>query len=105
MQPLAARYFLQEKRSDGKPLDPVARFHLSNGAAVHELHALADISANGLKNAFGVMVNYLYDIPKVESQHEAFVHTGDVIASKSVAQLANAKIPAQMQRIVEKEES
>ncbi|MCJ8307496.1 MAG: malonyl-CoA decarboxylase [Rhizobiaceae bacterium] len=105
LRSLAAKYLLTAKRQDGLPLDPVARFHLSNGAAVHELHALADISANGLKNAFGVMVNYLYDIPKVESQHEAFVHTGDVIASKSVAQLANAKIPAPMQRIVEKEES
>lgn len=105
LRSLAAKYLLTAKRDDGLPLDPVARFHLSNGASVHELHALADISANGLKNAFGLMVNYLYDIPKVENQHETFVQSGEVIASKSVSQLANAKIPAPLRRAPEKEVS
>ena len=105
LRSLAAKYLLAAKRDDGLPLDPVARFHLSNGASVHELHALADISANGLKNSFGVMVNYLYDIPKVESQHETFVQSGEVIASKSVSQLAQAKIPAPLRRALEKEDS
>ncbi|MEP0941514.1 MAG: malonyl-CoA decarboxylase [Rhizobiaceae bacterium] len=98
LRSLAAQYLVQTKRDDGLPLDPVARFHLSNGASVHDLHALADISTNGLKNSFGVMVNYLYDIPKVESQHEAFAQNGEVIASKTVSQLAHAKIPAPLRR-------
>ena len=103
LRSLAARYLLLAKRNDDLPLDPVARFHLSNGASVHELHAMADTSENGMKNSFGVMVNYLYDIPKVEGQHETFAQTGEVIASKSVTQLANARIPPSLRRTKQKE--
>ena len=103
LRALAAQYLVRAKREDGLPLDPVARFHLSNGAAVHELHALADTSQNGLKNSFGVMVNYHYDTGRVESRHEAFAQSGKVAASKSVAQLTKAKLPADLRQVAEKE--
>jgi malonyl-CoA decarboxylase len=103
LRALAARYLLGAKREDGLPLDPVARFHLSNGASVLDIHTLADTSPNGLKNSFGLMVNYHYDMGKVESQHEAFAQSGDVASSKSVTQLAKAKLPADLRHVVEKE--
>jgi len=85
---LCARYLTMEKRGDGMPLDPVARFHLGNGAMLHAVHAGADTSKNGLKQSSGVMVNYLYDLRYVEASHEAFVADGVVNAADSVHSLA-----------------
>ncbi|MGI9364969.1 MAG: malonyl-CoA decarboxylase [Rhizobiaceae bacterium] len=101
LRTLAARYLTESKRADGLPVDPVARFHLSNGAAIHDIHALADTSQNGLKSSYGVMVNYHYDRGKVESRHESFVQDGTVAASKPVRQLAQARIPEDAMRIAE----
>jgi malonyl-CoA decarboxylase len=67
--------------------DPVAHFHLSNGASLHQLNWAADLSRKGLSQSAGLMVNYLYDLRHVEEQHEAF-SLGQVIRSKSVAKLA-----------------
>ena len=77
---LASHYLVEMKRDDGLPLDPVTRFHLGNGAMVHDVHAMADISPNGLFQSSSVMVNYLYDLSRVEQNHEEFV------ADKTVAQ-------------------
>jgi malonyl-CoA decarboxylase len=88
---LAARYLASEKRKDGFPVDPVARFHLSNGALIHDLHAGADTSANGLKQSCGVMANYLYDLRKVETNHEDFVRKGVINASRKMETLAKQK--------------
>lgn len=66
--------------------DPVARFHLDNGARLERLNTLADLSSKGGKQSFGMMVNYLYDLDKVESHHEKFVH-GEVAQSRAVALL------------------
>lgn len=88
LKSLAAQYLLEEKRPDGQPIDPVARFHLRNGASVHALHAGADISANGIKNSFGVMVNYAYELPYVAGRHEDYVREHKIVASKDVANLA-----------------
>lgn len=66
--------------------DPVARFHLDNGARLERLNTLADLSAKGVKQSFGLMVNYLYDLDKVESHHEKFVH-GEVAQSRAIASL------------------
>lgn len=88
LRQLAARYLTHAKRSDGKPLDPVARFHLGNGAALHAVHARADRSTNGVARALGVMVNYLYDLGAVERNHEAFAGTGAVATSRTVRELA-----------------
>lgn len=89
---LAARYLLLAKRTDGAPLDPVARFHLGNGAEAFGLHARADTSPNGLAQSSGVMVNYLYDLSKTETQHEDFVLQNVVAASPSVTALSTAAL-------------
>lgn len=66
----AARYLAQEMQ-DGKPLDAVARFHLGNGARVERLNWAADPSAKGLKQSYGLMVNYLYDLKKLDRNRAA----------------------------------
>src|SRR4029077_10373131 len=65
----AARYLGQEKQ-DNKPLGPVARFHLGNGARVERLNWAADPSPKGLKQSYGLMVNYLYDLKRLD-KHRA----------------------------------
>jgi malonyl-CoA decarboxylase len=66
--------------------DPVARFHLDNGARLERLNALGDLSAKGVKQGFGLMVNYLYDLDKVEAHHEKFTQ-GEVAQSRALAAL------------------
>ncbi|MGC3937420.1 malonyl-CoA decarboxylase [Roseobacter sp. EG26] len=86
----AAYYLLQVKRSDGRPRDPVARFHLGNGALVHDVHAAADLSANGMTQSSGAMVNYLYDLPRVAEYHEGYATEHSIAASVEVQTLAAA---------------
>ncbi|MFO1231512.1 MAG: malonyl-CoA decarboxylase [Alicycliphilus sp.] len=69
LQQWAARYLARELQ-DGKPLDPVARFHLGNGARVERLNWAADPSAKGLKQSFGLMVNYLYDLKRIDKHRD-----------------------------------
>lgn len=81
---LAAAYYLKAKTTSGEPVDPVARFHLGNGARLERLNWVADTSAKGLREAHGLMVNYLYDRHSIESNHEAYVNAGAVVASDAV---------------------
>jgi malonyl-CoA decarboxylase len=83
----AARYLLEAKAEDGAPLDPVARFHLGNGAEVHEIHAGADLSPKGRQQSCGAMVNYLYDPARVEQNHEAFATHQTIAAARGVKAL------------------
>lgn len=83
----AAHYFLRATGADGRPLDPVARFHLGNGARLERLNIAGDLSPNGIKQSNGLMVNYLYDLSKVDQNHEAFVEKGEVIASSTVRRI------------------
>ncbi len=83
---LIARYLVEEKESD-RPLDPVARFHLGNGARLERVNWLADVSARGLKQSAGMMVNYLYEIADIEPNHEAFAREGRVALSNGVKRL------------------
>jgi len=92
-QALAAHYLLEAKRPDGMPFDPVARFHLGNGALVHAVHAEADISPNGRKQSNGTMVNYLYDLSQISQNHEQFVGEKTVVASAAVKALSAAVTP------------
>lgn len=87
LMPLAAEYFLAAKTAGGKPVDPVARFHLGNGARLERINWLGDKSAKGLRQSHGIMVNYLYDLNDIESNHEAYVNEGRIAASKSVRSL------------------
>jgi malonyl-CoA decarboxylase len=84
----AAWYFLHAKNGRGFPADPVARFHLGNGARLEKIHFLADTSDNGLRQSYGVMVNYLYDLDDIEKNHEAFAENRAVVTSSAVRKLA-----------------
>ena len=90
LRSLAAHYLINEKLNNNLPLDPVARFHLGNGAIVQNVHANADNSDNGKLQSLGCMVNYLYDLEQVTKNHEEFVSEGRVMASKEIGNLAKA---------------
>jgi malonyl-CoA decarboxylase len=82
--PAAAHYFLKAKDNAGRPVDPVARFHLGNGARLERLNFLGDVSQNGLRQAHGLMVNYLYDLGQIEKNHEALAEKGRIAAADAV---------------------
>ena len=84
---LAARYLLEAKDGGGAPRDPVARFHLGNGARLHAIHAEADPSERGVRQSGGTMVNYLYDLPRVAENHARFAETGAIAAAREVTAL------------------
>jgi malonyl-CoA decarboxylase len=84
---LAARYLLEERSARGRALDPVAHFHLSNGARVERLNWMGDVSPRGMAQSAGIMVNYLYDIRRIEENHEAYRGRGRVVASSAVRSL------------------
>lgn len=84
---LAAHYFLVARSSDQRPVDPVARFHLGNGARLERINWLADESEKGLREAHGMMVNYSYDLADIEKNHEAFAQDGTVAATRAVRSL------------------
>jgi malonyl-CoA decarboxylase len=97
LQQLAALYLTEAKHKSGLPLDSVARFHLGNGARLEAIHTGADLSPSGQRQSYGVMVNYVYDLPEIEANHFAFNELGNVARSKAVqalvdeAHAANAK--------------
>jgi malonyl-CoA decarboxylase len=91
--PAAAYYFLKAKDPKGRPLDPVARFHLGNGARLERLNALGDVSPKGLKESHGLMVNYLYALDEIEANHEGFAERGAVAASAPVRRALRADLP------------
>jgi malonyl-CoA decarboxylase len=85
---LCAHYLTRVQRNDERPDDPVARFHLRNGARLERINWSADVSARGLMNSAGIMVNYLYELDEVERNHEAYVNEGRITASRRVEALA-----------------
>lgn len=89
LRQLAARYLVTAKGRGNQPLDPVARFHLGNGAYLEAVHANADLSPNGQKQAYGVMVNYLYDLSDIEANLFALTELGTIATSKSVQALVD----------------
>lgn len=93
MMTLAGHYLLNAKRSDDRPLDPVARFHLGNGARLERVNWMGDPSPNGLRQSGGIMVNYLYKLDELERNHEAYVNRKHVIAARRVEQLAKGGVP------------
>ena len=84
---LCARYLLLEKRGT-RALDPVAHFHLSNGARLERINILADTSEKGVKESATLMVNYLYDPARIEEYHEDYAGEGKRNASTAVRRLA-----------------
>ena len=84
---LAARYLL-DARKGGRAHDPVAHFHLSNGARVERLNWLADGSEKGLRQSAGMMVNYLYRLDDIAANHEAYSGEGRIVADTEIANAA-----------------
>ncbi len=83
---LCAHYLLKVK-TGLMPRDSVARFHLGNGAQLHGLHGAADLSAKGREQSAGIMVNYLYDLPKIEENHEAYFDQGKISVARTISRL------------------
>ena len=82
-----AKYYLDEKDGGNEPLDPVARFHLKNGAILDRINPLADTSEKGLQQSFGLMVNYVYDLARVEENHETYMKNHQVVCNPRVKKL------------------
>lgn len=87
---LAAEYLINARRPDAQPMDPVARFHLGNGASLSEIIPAADLSKKGLSQSAGVMVSYLYDLDAVGRNHEAYAHERVVTTSREVENLVGS---------------
>jgi malonyl-CoA decarboxylase len=84
---MAAQYLYRARSSSGSVIDPVARFHLGNGARLERINVGGNMSARGLRESHGVMVNYRYDLGDIEANHEAFATRNTVVASSSVRKL------------------
>jgi malonyl-CoA decarboxylase len=86
LQRLLATYLTASNGGKG-PDDPVARFHLGNGARLERLHWAANLSPRGIGESLGMMVNYLYEPRTIEDNHEQFVAAGRVARSSEVDDL------------------
>jgi malonyl-CoA decarboxylase len=87
---LCATYLTERSGQKGVD-DPVARFHLGNGARLETVNWLGNLAPRGIKESYGIMVNYLYDPETIEANHEAFVHDGTVARSPAVDALLSSE--------------
>ena len=92
---LAGRYLVREKAEDGRPVDPVARFHMGNGARLARINWLVDTSAKGLAESHGLMVNHRYLADEIEANHAAFAKHGAVAVSSTVRRLLRPRHSAE----------
>ena len=81
---LVAHYIVNEKNKQGLPINDVSRFHLGNGAIVEDIIINANISEQGFKRSYGVMVNYLYELKNIEKNHEDYMNNNKVIVSDKI---------------------
>jgi len=84
----AANYFLHARGKGRTPFDPVARFHLGNGARLERINLLGDVSERGIAQALGLMVNYRYDLGEIEQNHEAYAEHRTIVAAPAIRKLA-----------------
>ena len=80
-------------RPDGSPIDPVARFHLGNGALLDRINPQANLTPTGLERSAGMMVNYRYDLDRIEEHHEAYATQRTVQTSSTVRDQFAASAP------------
>ncbi|KTE19845.1 hypothetical protein ATE67_14570 [Sphingopyxis sp. H050] len=83
----AARYLLEEKSRSGEVADPVGRFHLGNGARLEAVH-FCEGEPSSLASSANIMVNYVYELSKLEQNHLALLGRGEVASSSAVRALA-----------------
>ena len=76
--------YLTRPASPGNRIDPVARFHIGNGARLERINWLANTEFHAIQESFGIMVNYLYDHDSIENNHEAFMRGGTIVRSPDV---------------------
>ena len=88
LKQITAHYLVEAKGKNRRPIDPVAKFHLGNGAIIHQINIDADLSEKGLLQSKGVMVNYLYDLSKISQNVELFSKEGDISASTAIKALS-----------------
>lgn len=88
---LGAYFLLRAQGKNGQPLDPVARFHLGNGAVLERINWLGDVSVKGLRQSAGLLVNYRYDLKRIVDNHEAFQNQGRIVCSRAVQRLLQVK--------------
>jgi malonyl-CoA decarboxylase len=88
---LAAYYFLVARTKRGRPIDPVARFHLGNGARLERINAMADLSEKAIAQSAGIMVNYQYVLADIEKNHETYAEVGAVVASAAVKRMLRSE--------------
>ncbi len=94
LKPLVAQYLISGQGV--KLTDPVARFHLGNGATLERVNANADMSPRGQKQSFGFMVNYLYEMDDIVGNHERLMETGQIAISKDVQHLLKKDMQHQL---------
>ena len=88
LKQITAHYLVEAKGKNRRPIDPVAKFHLGNGAIIHQINIDADLSEKGLLQSKGVMVNYLYDLSKISQNVELFSKEGDISANTTIKALS-----------------
>ena len=88
LKQITAHYLVEAKGKNRRPIDPVAKFHLGNGAIIHQINIDADLSEKGLLQSKGVMVNYLYDLSKISQNVEFFSKEGEISANTTIKSLS-----------------
>ncbi|MBT8239803.1 MAG: malonyl-CoA decarboxylase family protein, partial [Acidimicrobiia bacterium] len=94
---LAAEFIARERRTSSDPnilteraVDPVAHFHLSNGAQLDRINWWANRTPTGWARSFGMMVNYRYDPDKIEERHDEYAATGNAPLSDEVKKILDS---------------
>ena len=88
LKQITAYYLVEAKGKNRRPIDPVAKFHLGNGAIIYQINIDADLSEKGLLQSKGVMVNYLYDLSKISQNVELFSKEGEISANTTIKSLS-----------------
>ena len=88
LKQITAHYLVEAKGKNRRPIDPVAKFHLGNGAIIHQINIDADLSEKGVLQSKGVMVNYLYDLSKISQNVELFSKEGEISANTTIKSLS-----------------
>ena len=88
LKQITAHYLVEVKGKNRRPIDPVAKFHLGNGAIIHQINIDADLSEKGVLQSKGVMVNYLYDLSKISRNVELFSKEGEISTNTTIKSLS-----------------
>jgi malonyl-CoA decarboxylase len=88
---LTYHYLTQIKNKNGDAINPVAHFHLGNGASIYQIHADANTNQIAIDDSWGVMVNYLYDLDLVAKNHESYANREQIAVSPKLTKSIQTK--------------